>query len=580
MQFYQDIMSQKEKKWYLFLLTIWLASVVVFFGWWFNPEHVVSGFGTFLNTIIIGWSTLLPAYYFALLWRMKRPNPELPVPSGRVAMVVTKVPSESFEMVTGTLTAVLAQSHAHDTWLADEDPTDEMIAWCEDHKVLVSCRKGISEYHRTSWPRRAKTKEGNLAYFYDQYGYERYDYVVQMDADHYPEPGYLENMLRPFNDPKIGYVAAPSICDRNTHESWVAMARVDAEATLHGALQAGCNDGLAPMCIGSHYAVRTCALKSIGGLGPELAEDHSTTLLMNAGGWRGAFAFDAIAHGYGAYGFYDAITQEFQWARSLMAIFYELTPKCLGKLSPRLKLQFLFSQLWYPLTGLAMLASYVLPVMAVAGNAPLINVDYLDFVLHFLPTSASCLAIVLWVQSSGWTRPAKSHVLTWKVVLFQLVRWPWILLGCLDATVSFIGNKTTSRFRVTPKGGRRPLPYGTLFSYLLVSVISGTVVCLGSHGASILGYYYLLAFNCIVYLTVTMTVIVLHFGEDLKVRPLDMISIVAAPAYQAGRNWLSDNLPKGDRRLGPNAVIPGEYFKKTLTDILKAGLSSAPPSSS
>ena len=56
-------------------------------------------------------------------------------------MVVTKVPSESFEMVTETLTAMLAQSHAHDTWLADEDPTDEMIAWCEDHKVLVSCRK-------------------------------------------------------------------------------------------------------------------------------------------------------------------------------------------------------------------------------------------------------------------------------------------------------------------------------------------------------------------------------------------------------------------------------------------------------
>ena len=165
-----------------------------------------------------------------------------------------------------------------------------------------------------------------------------------------------------------------------------------------GALQAGCNDGLAPMCIGSHYAVRTSALKSIGGLGPELAEDHSTTLLMNAGGWRGAFAFDAIAHGYGAYGFYDAITQEFQWARSLMAIFYELTPKCLGNLSPRLKLQFL-SQLWYPLTGLAMLASYVLPVMAVASNTPLINVDYLDFVLHFLPTATSCLAIVLWVRA-------------------------------------------------------------------------------------------------------------------------------------------------------------------------------------
>ncbi len=39
------------------------------------------------------------------------------------------------------------------------------------------------------------------------------------------------------------------------------------------------------MCIGSHYCVRTCALRDLGGLGPEIAEDHSTSLLMNAGGW-------------------------------------------------------------------------------------------------------------------------------------------------------------------------------------------------------------------------------------------------------------------------------------------------------
>ena len=45
--------------------------------------------------------------------------------------------------------------------------------------------------------------------------------------------------------------------------------------------------GLAPSCIGSHYAVRTHALKTIGGIGPELAEDFSTSfLLTSAGGIR------------------------------------------------------------------------------------------------------------------------------------------------------------------------------------------------------------------------------------------------------------------------------------------------------
>ncbi|MGO8264105.1 glycosyltransferase, partial [Rhizobium ruizarguesonis] len=90
--------------------------------------------------------------------------------------------------------------------------------------------------------------------------------------------------------------------------------------SMHGSLQAGYNGGLVPLCIGSHYAVRTVALKQIGGIGPELAEDHSTTLMMNAGGWRGVHELDAIAHGDGTRTFSDLVTQEFQWSRSLVML--------------------------------------------------------------------------------------------------------------------------------------------------------------------------------------------------------------------------------------------------------------------
>jgi cellulose synthase/poly-beta-1,6-N-acetylglucosamine synthase-like glycosyltransferase len=106
-------------------------------------------------------------------------------------------------------------------------------------------------------------------------------------------------MLVPFWNPKVGYVSAPSICDLNAKNSWAARGRLFLESTLHGSLQAGYNRGFVPMCIGSHYAVRTTALKEIGGLGPELAEDHSTTFLMNAHGWTGKHSIDAEAHGEG-----------------------------------------------------------------------------------------------------------------------------------------------------------------------------------------------------------------------------------------------------------------------------------------
>ena len=59
-------------------------------------------------------------------------------------------------------------------------------------------------YHRSTWPRRTRCKEGNLSFFYNQFGYREYDFVVQMDADHVPQKGYLEEMLRPFCDPRLG----------------------------------------------------------------------------------------------------------------------------------------------------------------------------------------------------------------------------------------------------------------------------------------------------------------------------------------------------------------------------------------
>ena len=114
-----------------------------------------------------------------------------------------------------------------------------------------------------------------------------------------PSRDYLNHILAPFIDESVGYVAAPSICDANAHTSWAARARLNSEAMFHGPIQAGTNAGWVPICIGSHYAVRTKALKEIGGIGPELAEDYSTTVAMNAHGWRGVLAYDAVAHGDG-----------------------------------------------------------------------------------------------------------------------------------------------------------------------------------------------------------------------------------------------------------------------------------------
>ena len=323
-------MTGKQKREYTILVSMWLAATINFWIWWLTPQHNIGSIRYLINTSALFWTSIMPAYYLFFLRRLKIPNPSvLPPVEMRVAMVVTKVPSEPFVLVKKTLEAMLAQQYPHDTWLADEHPSDETIAWCRANNVRISSRFGNPDYHNETWPRRTRAKEGNLAFFYDRYGYDQYDVVVQLDADHVPAPNYLKEMVRPFADPRVGYVSAPSICDSNAGESFWARGRLYTESMMHGSLQAGY---FAPMCIGSHYAVRTWALREIGGLGPELAEDHSTSLFFNAGQWRGVHAINAEAHGKGPATFKDMVIQEFQWSRSLVTILLRYTPSCLKEL--------------------------------------------------------------------------------------------------------------------------------------------------------------------------------------------------------------------------------------------------------
>ena len=513
-----DVMSGRQRVLFRFLVTAWSVGLIVFYLWWFRGDHFAGWFKFVVNTLLLTWTLALPGYFLFFVSRIKRPNPRFPVPRGwRVAMVTTRAPSEPFAVVRQTLVAMLAQEYPHDTWLADEDPSEDIYRWCAEHGVRVSTRRGVADYHRQQWPRRTKCKEGNLAYFYDHYGYDGYEYVVQLDADHVPGAGYLEAMLRPFADPAVGYVSAPSICSKNGASSWSARGRLFAEAIMHGPLQAGYSDGFAPLCIGSHYAVRTRALREIGGLGPELAEDHSTTLMMNAHGWRGIHALDATAIGEGPATLGDCITQEFQWSRSLMVVMLTLMPKYWSSLPSRLRFQFLFSQLWFPLFGISMLAGLILPVIAVLFNQPWVHVSYVDFVLHSLPLACLSLAIVAFLKGAGLLRPVESPIFGWEAALFQVIRWPWALYGSLMGVVMAVRQQNVV-FQVTPKGMTQPtsLPWKVLLPYASILILTFLPALSTGDAGAARGYYFFLILSQVIYILALFSIVLIHRHETAQ----------------------------------------------------------------
>ena len=508
------VFTPRQRLVHWFFFAGWVAALALLWWWWLQPAHKLDTFWFVVNSAVLGWVTLMPGYLLLVLGRGRVPNPAISLPPGqRVAMVVTKVPSEPWPMVRRTLVAMLRQPYPHDTWLADEDPSGETVAWCAEHSVSISSRRGCADYHRAEWPRRTRCKEGNLAYFYDHYGYRLYDFVVQLDADHVPDETYLDEMLRPFVDPTVGYVSAPSICDQNAAASWSARSRLYAEGMLHGGLQVGYNGGLAPLCFGSHYAVRTKALQEIGGLGPELAEDHSTTLLMNAHGWRGVHAVNAIAHGDGPETFADLATQEFQWSRSLTTILLRYSPRYLGALSWRLKLQFLFCQSWYALFSIMMAISYTLPLIAIVNNRSMVDVTYLDFMIRYHLVTVVLIAMGFWWRRNGWARPRDARALSWEGAIFLMARWPWSLLGVAAGVANVLSGREAN-FRITPKGSytRAKVPFQVMLPYFLLSLVSSWCV-LSVDSAAVRGYYIFASINAIFYALVLTIIVGMHWAE-------------------------------------------------------------------
>ena len=505
-----------------FLTLAWLGAAGWFWMWWLLEPRGPWSVGRAAATLVLAWLFGLGGYFLFFACRMSRANPALPLPELRVAMVVTKAPSEPWEVVRQTLKAMLAQDfpYPYDVWLADERPSATTLRWCKAHRVQVSSRFGVAEYHQPTWPRRTRSKEGNLAYFYDRYGYRRYDVVAQLDSDHVPGPGYLEAMVRPFANPKVGYVAAPSICDSNIGAGWTVKGRLYREASLHGCVQAGSNGGWAPLCIGSHYAVRTKALAGAGGLGPELAEDYSTTLWLQTCGWEGTFAIDAEAHGEGPETFDDMLVQELQWSRSLGTILVRWAPKRFRRLPGRARARMSFALIFYPIQGLILLAAAALPTWSLVTRSSWGDVSLGSFYLHLWASSFLLLATIAYLRRCGVLRPRRPKLWSYELILFQLVRWPWAFIGFVQGMVAGFRSNPVP-FRVTPKGGgadRRGVSFRFLLPALALGVLPGAGVILAGRSGLTNGLYLVALGQAALYLAAVGAVLALEQRRRRRLR--------------------------------------------------------------
>ncbi|MBO0728663.1 MAG: glycosyltransferase [Acidimicrobiaceae bacterium] len=515
-------MSSAQRHVYRGLTLLWLIAALAFWAWWLRPSHITWVPSFVVTTLVVAYTLGLPGYFLFFVGRMRRPHPALVPPPGlRVAFATTFVPgAESLRVLERTIRAMKGQEgYPCDVWVLDEGNRPEVRELCRRVAANHFSRRLRQRYQQPAWPFKARTKAGNYNAWLDWLRSQAtdYDVLLQMDTDHAPEPGYLIQMLRPFADPAVGYVAAPSISSGNGGDSWVASARTATDGPHHGAVQMGFNGGFAPMIFGSHAAFRVCALREIGGFQHTLAEDQHNTLRLNAAGWRGVFNPDAIAIGNGPESFADAMVQEYQWARAVTQLLLEFFLDDKRGLPLRLQLTFVFRQTWYPLFAGSQLLTWLVPIVALLSGHPLVSVGYLAwFALHALST-LTVLVAVIWVRREGWLRPAGVRVLTWRSALLILARWPFWLVAVLEA----IAGRAMGRdfaFRVTPKGGgdRKPLPMRVIAPYtlLVLGPLAAIVYYLWRGETTANSYLYLATASAGMYLVLISSVVVLNHREN------------------------------------------------------------------
>jgi cellulose synthase/poly-beta-1,6-N-acetylglucosamine synthase-like glycosyltransferase len=476
-------MTRRERIQYSALLVVAVASLVVFFGWWFRPEHVGGSFqggwhaidvGLFvLLTLVFGHRLFMDAFTWVVAWGMKvEEEPPAPAPGMRVAFITTFVPSsEPLDLLRVTLPAMQAADYPHDTWVLDEGGVDEVRLLCEELGVRYFSRAGVRRYNLVAGPFTARTKGGNHNAWYDAFG-DEYDVVAQIDTDFVPTRDFLTRTLGHFDDPTVGFVGTPQVYG-NGDQSFVARGASQQQYAFYGPLLRGLASRGHSNMIGANHVVRVAALREVGLYAGHLTEDLLTGMRIHAAGWRSRYVPVPLAIGEGPETWQAYFNQQTRWAFGCMDILRWHTPALVKEMSRRQAALYVSLQQHY-FSGIATAVGLVLLVLYFSTGITPADVGLVEMLLWVMPLVVARQLVTSWLQRFN-PDPARDRGLHLAGRFMAVVTAPVYLL----ATIGVLRQKRLV-FKVTPKGeGQRDrTPIAMIAPHMVIGVVA--VACLAS----------------------------------------------------------------------------------------------------
>jgi cellulose synthase (UDP-forming) len=300
----------------------------------------------------------------------------------RVDIFIT-VYGEPIDIVERTLMAAKAIRHPRkEVWILDDGPSSDMeaLAWLH----------GVGHLTR---PTRRGAKAGNIN---EALARTNGHFVVIFDADHVPEPDFLEKTMGVFLNRKVAFVQTPqSYYNRDTNR--VSAGAHDQQELFYGPIMRGRNSCQAVFACGTNLVFRRSALEVIGGM-PEdsITEDLRVSLLLLKAGYRSEYVSKVLAHGMGPLDVGGYFSQQLRWARGGLEILFRRKP-FFKEMPIATRLQYALSFVYW-FTGPMFALYLVLPVsFLVFGVRPVHAPN--QYPAYFLPYIVATLATMVYASN-------------------------------------------------------------------------------------------------------------------------------------------------------------------------------------
>ena len=358
--------------------------------------------------------------------------------------VFITVYGEPLDKIRATVTAAMAMTGAHRTWILDDGRSDQVKA--------LAAELGCSYVRRLSIN---GAKAGNINHVLS---IAKGEFFCVFDADFVPDQDFLVETVPFFVDDHVAFVQTPQTY--GNLQSLVARGAGYMQTVFYKFVQPGRNHFNAAFCVGTNVIFRRTAIDEVGGIYTDSkSEDVWTSLKLHEAGWRSIYIPKTLAVGDAPESIEAYTKQQLRWATGGFEILLTHNPlswRRRRQLTLDQRLMYFVTATHY-LTGIAPGLLLLVPPLEIFFDLRPVNLDiaWTTWLLYY--AGFYLLQILLAFYTLGSFR--------WEVLMLAAVSFPIYTRAFINA---FAGKE--QKWHVTGSTSRADSPFNFIIPQVLTFV--------------------------------------------------------------------------------------------------------------